>query len=730
MEKKFKITLFTSIILINILTVPTRAEINRRTTVLPDSQLDLIANEVNGYAAFNTLRIISTYHRTLGSDQISELLVRLKDKCKKFGIADVTIHKSPIQTGYEYFGLQHFEGQVPTRTKGAEVRLIAPFPKLITTTESAPSCLIQGSRAVDITAPLVFIGNGADPENYSGKDIKGKIVLAGNALPEDIKELAIHKFGAAGILFFFNIPHNSGDNDDAVLNMHWSPWSKNGENSTFGISLSNTQFRFLKDLLDKGLNVEVKVKIDTQLKQGDEAVFETLDAAIPGTDFPEEEFLIWAHIDHSLPGAVDNGSGCAVALEMARTLQALIDNGLLTKPKRTIRFLWLPHVTGLYMYLAQNPEKLGKIRGGLSLDSIGTDQSVFSNYFAPVKPSHSLPSYWTAVLESLVEHLDHRTNRDLLDYRNLDNLFSPEGSRDQFNIRLLPFNSMGDEMQTNNNTVGIPTIAFSSLPVPPRHSQVNFLSYIDPTGLHRITYIGTALAMAFGWTDPVNVWRVTDEVFDRGRSHLLQEQKKARRALFLATKENLTKAYKKGSMLLKYGGIREQGMLASIEPLIGSNQKPLTRLTLRKQQQQNFAMLLQEQLQTDYNLRCRELEIAAEKISLTVQEQELSRLIPVPVPGIMGTSSYFGDYYLNVLGREKLDSFGLNPNFSYGIIGYTEAHNFIDGKNSILEIYQATSAELWSEGYPAYHDISLSEVASYIRMLEAAQVISIKKKRS
>jgi hypothetical protein len=698
----------------------------RRPSVLPESYLKLIANEINGYAAFNNLRIISTYHRTLGSDQISELLSRLKEKCILYGIKDVTIHKTPIRTGYEYFFLQNFDGQVPTRTRSAEVRLVKPYPKLITSTESAPSCLIQGSRAANLTAPVVYIGPGNDPKNYEGKDLKGKIALAGDALPNDIKELAIHKYGAAGVLCYLDIPHNSGDNDDANLNFYWSPWSKSGEESTFGISLSRNQFRLLKGLLDRGEEVIVKIRVDTELKKGDDAVFETLDASIPGTEYPEEEFWVWAHIDHSMPGAVDNASGCAVALEMARTLQSLADNGLIPKPKRTIRFLWLPHVAGLSMYLSEHPEKLGKIRGGISLDSVGIDQSYFSSYFAPCKPSHSLPSYWTAVLESLVEHLDHRTNRDLLDYGNTDNLFSPEGRRDQFNVRLLPFNAFGDEMQVNNNTIGIPTIAFGCLPVPPRHSQVNFIKYVDPTGLHRVAYLGTALALVFSSADAGNVWRITDEVYERGRMHLIREYQKAEKALSASSRDHLASVFKRASLLLRFGGERELGMLASIERLVPTDTKPLKRIALRKNQTQDFCESLKNQLHDEYRMRCAELECQPVMLSLTQEEEKLDRIIPVPVPGVMGTSCYFGDYYEKTLGKEKLDSYNLDPAFSYGIVGYTEAHNFIDGNRSILEIFQATTAELWSEGYPSSHDITLTEVKNYMKMLEAAHVITFK----
>jgi hypothetical protein len=699
-----------------------------RPAVLPESWLSLIAGEVNGYAAFNSVAVIATYHRTLGSDQTHEILLRLQKKCRDYGLKSAEILRVPVKTGYEFFGLQNFDGQVPTRGGRAELRLIKPMARLITTTESAPSALILGSRSADITAPVVWIGPGADPKNYEGKDVRGKIVLAGNALPEDVKEMAIHRFGAAGVLYYFDLPHNSGDNQDANLDTWWSPWGKDGRESTFGFSLSNNEYRFLKNLLDRGQEVVVKVKIDAEIKQGDEAVFETLDAAIPGSEYPDEELLMWAHIDHPQPGAVDNGSGCAVILEVARTLQALIDNGLVPRPKRTIRFLWLPHVSGLYMYFSRHPEKIGKVRGGISVDSVGINQTLFSNYFAPAKPSHALPSYWSAVLENLAGELAERANRNLLDYRNQDNLYAPEGSRDQFHMRVIPYNGFGDEMQSNNNTVGIPTMAFGCLPVPPRHSQVNFLSYVDPTGLHRVAYLGATLGAVFGWTDGRNVDRLINEVFGAGRSKLIQESNLALAALDEGDGRTIALAFKKGQALLHSGLERERAMLESVEPLVPGDKDALRLIGLRVREETDLVDSLFTQFGAEYRRRCGQLGCQPQQVALSAEERELDGLIPKPVPGIMGTSAYFGNYYEKILGKDKLESFGLAPDFAYGHVGYTEAHNFINGRRSILQIYQATDSELWSEGYPPMHGISLREVASYMRMLEAARVITLEKR--
>lgn len=699
-----------------------------RPPVLPEPWMRLLAGEVNGTAAFNNLAVIATYHRTLGSDQTHEVLERLLKKCRDYGLGSAEILRVPVRTGFEFFGLQNFDGQVPTRVRGAELRLVKPVARLIATTESAPSALIQGSRSADLTAPVVWIGPGADPRNYEGKDVKGKIVLAGNALPEDVKEMAIHRYGAAGVLFYFDRPHNSGDNQDANLDMWWSPWAKDGRDSTFGFSLSNDQYRFLKGLLERGEEVVVKVRIEAEIKSGDEAVFETLDAAIPGSEYPDEEFLLWAHIDHALPGAVDNGSGCAVILEVARTLQALIDNGLVPRPRRTIRFLWLPHVSGLYMYLSKHPEKIGRIRGGISVDSVGISQTLFSNYFAPGRPSHSLPSYWSAVLENLAGALEARTNRNLFDFSDLDNLYAPEGSRDQFHMRVIPYSGFGDEMQSNNNTVGIPTITFGSLPVPPRHSQVNFLSYIDPTGLHRTAYLGAALAAVFGWTDGRTAGPLIDEVFAAGRSKLIGESSLALAALARADAGTIGAAFKRGRDLLRSGLERERAMLESVRPLVPGDEAASRLIGLRLREETDLAGSLSAHLGGEYRRLCRELGCPPRQAALSPEEKELDALVPKPVPGVLGTSAYFGNYYEKVLGKEKLASFGLAPEFSYGHLGYTEAHNFIDGRRSVLGIFRAVDSELWSEGYPAAHAIGLREVASYMRMLEAAGVITLEKR--
>src|ERR1700694_3317336 len=62
-----------------------------------------------------------------------------------------------------------------------------------------PIRLADYSHSADVEAALVDVGEGSHEADYSGKDVHGKIVLAGGVL-ERVQKLAVAKYGAAGIV--------------------------------------------------------------------------------------------------------------------------------------------------------------------------------------------------------------------------------------------------------------------------------------------------------------------------------------------------------------------------------------------------------------------------------------------------------------------------------------------------------------------------------------------------
>jgi len=725
LQRKQNRKLTTALVLIVLAAVVNAVADEGSVRVVPEAWLRLLAGEVNGQIAFRNVELMSTYHRMLGSREMTELMGRLKDIADNYGLDDTRVERFNVETGREPFWLQDFGGQVPASVRHGELRLATPHRRLISSTDGVPSLVIQGSRTTDITAEVVYVGQGVASADYEGKAVDGRIVLAGNASPDEIKEMAIGRFGAAGVLYYRDRPGYSGDEPDANLGLWWWPWLKDGRPSTFGLSLSNNQYRFLKGLLDQAERVTVRVRIDAEMASGKDAGFEVFDTTIRGTEQSAEEFWLWAHMDHPYPAAVDNASGAAVVLEAARTLKALVDTGALPRPQRTLRFLLGPHVAGLSMYMSRHPERLKHVRGAVSVDGVGVDQTVYSSFLAISKPSQALTSYWTPVLRDLVEHLDRRTNRDVLRWDDLDNLYASDGSRHQYHLKLLPYTGGSDEFQTNEGTVGIPTIAVGTAPVPPRHSQVNGPKWLDATGLHRVSYLLASLSLVFGWTDSASAWRIIDEAYHQGRAELVTACELAMTALTSASPELLPSARRRADSLLEQVTRRQIEALESIGPLFPEGIEARHLIRRRVEGIQVFADILKAQLGEEHARLCAPRECRPEPAPLTKEQRALNCLIPIPVPGKLGTTAYFGDYYGRTLGAERLASFDLRPGFDYGNIGYSETKNFIDGRRSILDIHAATEAEIWSEGYPSSHRIGLEEAERFIRMLEAAGLVTI-----
>jgi carboxypeptidase Q len=103
----------------------------------------------------------------------------------------------------------------------------------------------------------------------------------------------------------------------------------------------NRMYRILRREIPVTIEIEVRNRIGESVEKACNVIGE-----IPGTDLKNEIVMIGAHLDswHESPGASDNASGCAVALEAARILKAI---GV--QPRRTIRVaLWSGEEQGLH----------------------------------------------------------------------------------------------------------------------------------------------------------------------------------------------------------------------------------------------------------------------------------------------------------------------------------------------------------------------------------------------
>jgi aminopeptidase-like protein len=115
------------------------------------------------------------------------------------------------------------------------------------------------------------------------------------------------------------------------------PRTEELENVTFGFNLTNRQGGKLRWLLEQGRRVVPHGRVEgTGLEP---FYMDVVVARIEGSERPEEEPVVVAHLDHPKESANDNASGSAAILDMARSLKRLVDEGRLPPPERTLRFL-------------------------------------------------------------------------------------------------------------------------------------------------------------------------------------------------------------------------------------------------------------------------------------------------------------------------------------------------------------------------------------------------------
>lgn len=333
-----------------------------------------------------------------------------------------------------------------------------------------------------------------------------------------IQELAVHRFGALGTICYPNFHGKYPEEKDAVTPLPIWPWADKVKEPTFGFNLSEQKGLWLRSLVEKGTKVVVSGKIDTGLVSN--GAYELPTAVIPGTEHPEEEFIFYAHLDHSKPGTHDNASGSAVLLEIARTLSSLIQRNILPPPKRTIRFMWVPHMSGPYMYFLNHPEKAGKVRGGCNLDCVAANPVKYPLQFFVALPSPSLPSFLTDIGANLVNYMNQKITNAIHTDSLEDFLFAAEGSRNMFSVTLTPYQGVSDEELAATWPLAIPSLYFYDSPLPPRHSQINFLDYIDPTDLRRVSYLGSIISYAFAAAGEEMAPSILSEMRYRGKNRL------------------------------------------------------------------------------------------------------------------------------------------------------------------------------------------------------------------
>lgn len=137
-----------------------------------------------------------------------------------------------------------------------------------------------------------------------------------------------------------------------------------------GFSLSERAGDALRRLLAKHGELRLHARVDARRYVGTHDVVSGL---VLGRDDPQDE--VWALAHGSEPGALDNASGVAICVEIARILEGLIASGALPRPRRTLRLLNGYECYGFFKYL-EEVERFQPPLAGVVIDTVGSRPEV------------------------------------------------------------------------------------------------------------------------------------------------------------------------------------------------------------------------------------------------------------------------------------------------------------------------------------------------------------------
>ena len=450
---------------------------------VPGEYLPVMSLEFQKDAAFEHVAKIAGFHRIQASPGYREAAHYVFSTMNRLGV-DAEILSFPANQSARWWSQASFKEWA---CDDAELTLLedGKRERLCSFQESKMSLIQRSAPAKPggFETTIVRVENAAEPASYESLDVSGKIVLSrGDA--QAIAKVAVDRFGATGIVLdnMNEFPPVRDRFEIPDARQYTSFWpGKTEEFRAFGFVLSPRQGEALRRRFTaEKRELKAFARVDTRFYDG---AIEDVTAAIPGET--AGEVVAIAHLCHPQESANDNASGSGTLMETARTLAALIREGRLKRPLRTIRFLWVPEMTGSYAYLASNESKIGKTVAAINLDMVGGNQDLCKGPFLVERPPKALAGFGGDLAESILRALA----------REAGNL-AGTASYATFKWAVTPFSGGSDHYIWADPTVGVTCPMLIQWPDRYYHTSQDTIDKVDPRML-RLAGVLTAAYLYF-----------------------------------------------------------------------------------------------------------------------------------------------------------------------------------------------------------------------------------------
>ncbi|MGB9727444.1 MAG: DUF4910 domain-containing protein [Nitrososphaeria archaeon] len=439
---------------------------------------ETIGREYSGERAKNFVSELINFHRIQGSPGYRKAAEYVYNVLKSGGL-ECEILKFPAAEDVTFWNYGSFQ---ESDIEDAKLFLITEDgeEKIADYSVNKFSIIQRSAPTPDdgIITELVVLEKGDTEEEYDNVDVRGKIVFASGDL-NDVYSLAVEKMGAIGIITdrLREWPPVRGKMDLPDALQYCSFWWNAFKKKCFGFVVSpRTGVRIREIAKNKRLRVRAFVK--SRIYDG---TFEVVSAKIRGVE--DKEVLFIAHLCHPQPSANDNASGVAAAIEAALVINRLIVEGKLRRPQKTIRFIFVPEITGTVAFLNANRERLDSFVAGVNLDMVGEDQRVCESILMIDETPYSLPSFLNAYTEYLFNFIPKKicsfSERDRFPY---------------IRYEFIKFSGGSDHEVLSDPSIGVPTVSFTNWPDKFYHTSEDTLDKVDPNMLWHVGTVSSTIA--------------------------------------------------------------------------------------------------------------------------------------------------------------------------------------------------------------------------------------------
>ena len=698
MKSRIKIMTLAATVLFAPVSVPAQLTPWFQWTFLPSSQMDQIIGETSGETALGHVMVMGGTPRNRAAAEFAGTFMEAQyvlDRLKEYGLSDASIVRFP--------GGETWDGE------SGELWEISPLVKKHASYTDLQVMLAAGSTSADAIAELIWVGDG-QPKDFEGLDVKGKIVVTSSPAA-GVHALACLQKDAVGVVSFAS--------PRPLFDPLLIPWSsiigKEGRPAKFAFMLPPREGVLLRDRLRRGEKIVVRAKVRSSTVNFE---YQDVTASIPGADPAAGEIILTAHVfeGFEMQGANDNSSGCAAVLEVARTLQALIRDGRLPAPRRTIRFLWAYEGRGTAAFVKANPDLMKKTLCDINLDMVGLGLSRVGAFFTLIRTSYGNPHYVNDVMENYYRFVGE-TSRSYVTNGPFSisesRIVAPSGTDEPMPYYMGTHYGSSDHEVFNDWAVGIPGVVMNTWPDPWLHSSEDRPDKIDPTQMKRAAVITAAAAYTIAAADDRTAGQIAAEIVSNASARIGHQLARGLEELKRADGNRLDGIRKKARAYIEAAGMNERATLDTVMQLASDKTLFAEHIAGLKASVTGIERSALKTLDGSSALTASILGLRPVVPALSGAEKKMAKIVPKPT-SLVRENGFEG--YMALIGQ-PVDPHGVGATDRVSRRVEAEIRLLCNGKNSVLDIKKMLDTQ-----YP--QETAFEVILAHLDILRGAGLVT------